>query len=80
MLTGPAALQNGASCLIMREVRLKRAAALRQRADDLRIESAKRPYLAATLSDVIEELERKAEQLEGDKPARPSASENGPSK
>ena len=80
MLTGPAALQNGASCLIMREVRLKRAAALRQRADDLRIELGKRPYLAATLSDVIEELERKAKQLETDTSARPSASENGPSK
>ena len=64
----------------MREVRLKRAAALRQRADDLRIELGKRPYLAATLLDLIEELERKAEQLEGGKSARPSASENVPSK
>ena len=49
---------------IMREVRLKRAAALRQRANDLRIELGKRPHLAATLLDVIEELERKAEQLD----------------
>ncbi len=64
----------------MREVRLKRAAALRQRAEDLRIELGKRPYLTATLSDVIEELERKAEQLEGDRSARPPVSENGPSK
>ena len=50
----------------MREVRLKRAAALRQRAGDLRIELGKRPHLVATLLDVIEELERKAEQLEGE--------------
>ena len=63
----------------MLEVRLKRAAALRQRANDLRIELKKRPHLAATLLDIIEELERKAKQLEGERSGRSSSDENGPS-
>ena len=63
----------------MREVRLKRAAALRQRADDLRNELEKRPHLAATLAPIIEELERKADQLERQVSRRPSSSEDGPS-
>ena len=63
----------------MREVRLKRAAALRQRAGDLRIEIEKRPHLAATLSAIIEELERKAEQLEREASGRPASSEEDPS-
>ncbi len=53
----------------MREVRSKRSAELRQRARALRLESEKRPNLAATLSAVIEELEREAKQLESEKSA-----------
>ncbi len=62
----------------MREAHLKRAAALRERANDLRIELRKRPHLAATLLDVIDELERKAKQLKGEQSERPSSDENDP--
>ncbi len=53
-----------AGCQKMRDMRLKRAAALRQRAHDLRLELEKRPYLAATLLAVIEELDHRADELE----------------
>ena len=61
------------------KVRAKRAAALRERANDLRIELKNRPHLAASLLAVIEELERKADRLEGKRPDQPPASEIGPS-
>ena len=63
----------------MGETHLKRAAALRERANDLRIELKKRPHLAASLLAVIEELKRKADQLEGNKSNQPPSSEICPS-